>query len=88
MQATLQSSADFDRNVRNDLNVTYPNQLTSRRERVPWSPYLTPFDYFLWSSMKSIVYVTPVTSEEDLIARVHAAIENLTRQLLLNGSYV
>ena len=31
--------------------------------------------------MKSMVYGTPVTSEEDLIARVHGAIESLTRQL-------
>ena len=50
-----------------------------------WSPDLTPFDYFLWGSMKSVVYGTPVTSEEDLIARVHGVIESLTRQLHLLG---
>ena len=37
-------------------------------------------DYFLWCSMKALVYATPVTSEEDLIARVHGAIEILSRQ--------
>ena len=42
------------------------------------SPDLTPLDYFLWVSMKSMVNGTTVTSEEDLIARVHGAIENLT----------
>ena len=46
---------------------------------------LTPLDYFLWGSMKSMVYGTPVTSEEDLIARVHGAIESLTRQPHLLG---
>ena len=30
--------------------------------------------------MESMVYGTPVTSEENLIARVHGAIESLTRQ--------
>ena len=35
--------------------------------------------------MKSMVYGTPATSEEDLIVRVHGAIENLTRQLHLLG---
>ena len=32
---------------------------------VPWSPDLTPLDYFLWGNMKSMVYGNPVTSEED-----------------------
>ena len=30
--------------------------------------------------MKALVYAAPVTSEEDLIARVHGAIEILSRQ--------
>ena len=37
-------------------------------------------DHFLWGSMKALVYATPVTSEVDLIARVHGAIEILSRQ--------
>ena len=44
-----------------------------------------PFDYFLWGSMKSMVYITPVTSEEELIARVYGAIESLIRELHLLG---
>ena len=35
--------------------------------------------------MKSMVNGTPVTSEEDLIARVHGAIESVTRQPHLLG---
>ena len=72
----------------NHCNVAYPNQWIGRREQVPWaawSPDLTPLDYFLSYSMKSVVYGTPVTSQEDLIARVHGAIENLTRQPHLLG---
>ena len=43
-----------------------------------WSPDMTPLDYFLWGSMESMVYGAPVTSDKDLIARVHGAIESLT----------
>ena len=39
------------------------------------SPDLTPLDYFLWGHMKSLVYVTPVDSEEDLVAWVLAAVD-------------
>ena len=75
--------ADFDRNVRNHLNVTYPNQWIGRGGPVPWlarSPDLTPLDYFLWGSVNALVYATPVTSEEDLIAIIHGATEILSRQ--------
>ena len=60
--------------------ATYPKRWIGSWGPVPWpawSPDLTPLDYFLWVSMKSKVYGTPVTSEEDLIARVHGAIESL-----------
>ena len=76
---------NFDRNVRNHLNVTYPNRWIGRGGLVPWtarSPDLTPLVYFLWGSM---VYGTPVTSEENVSARVHGTIESLTRQLHLLG---
>ena len=38
---------------------------------------LTLLCYFLWGSMKSMVYGTSVTSEEDLFVRFHGAIESL-----------
>ena len=65
-----------------------PIQIGGRGGQIPWSPDLTPLDYFLWGSMKSVVYGSPLTSEGDLIARVHGAIENLTRQTALIGSCV
>ena len=55
---------------------------------IAWSPDLIPLNYFLWNSMKSMVYGTTVTSEDDLIARVYGAIESLTRQLNLLPSCV
>ena len=42
--------AHFGRNVRNHLNVAYPNRWIGRGGPVPWparSPDLTPLDYFL-----------------------------------------
>ena len=33
--------------------------------------------HFLWSSMKNMMYGTPVTSDDDFIARVHGAIKFL-----------
>ena len=62
-----------------------PNRWFGTGEPVPWptrSPDLTHLDYFLWGSMKNMVYYTSVTSEEDLIAQAHGAIESLTRQLI------
>ena len=44
------------------------------RRSVPWpalTPDLTPLDSFMWGGMKSVVYGTPVMSEEDLLAQVH-----------------
>ena len=74
--------------MRNLINVTYPNRWTGTGEPVPWpawSPDLTSLDYFLWGSMKSMVYGITVTSEEDLIGRVHGVIESLTKQPHLLG---
>ena len=82
--ATLWPSADFDRNVRNHVNVTYANRWIGRGGLIPWTawpPDLTTLHHFLWSSMQSMVYVTPATSEEDVIAQVHGAIESLTRHI-------
>ena len=55
--------------MRNYLNVTYPNRWIGIGGPVPW-PARSPDLTLLWSSMKSMVHVTQVTSEEDLIARV------------------
>ena len=61
---------------------TYPNRWIGRGGLVlwrAWPPDLTPLVYFLRNTMRSMVNDTLLTSEEDLIARVHGAIESLTR---------
>jgi len=49
-------------------------------------------DFFLWSHIKTLIYTSPVDSEEDLIARIveaattirqHPGIFEGTRQILL-----
>lgn len=50
--------------------------------RGPWrwparSPDLTPLDFYLWGTIKTIVYATPATSKEDLMNRVRAAFQQL-----------
>ena len=38
----------------------------------PRSPDLTPLDFFLWGHMKSVIFETPVNTQEELAARIVA----------------
>lgn len=70
--------AHFSLLVREHLNENFRGCWIGRGGPVAWparSPDLTPLDYFLWGHMKSLVYETPVESEEDLVARISAAAE-------------
>jgi hypothetical protein len=65
--------AHFSRDVRQHLDQTYPDAWIGRGGSINWparSPDLTPLDYFLWGHIKSLVYETPVDTEEDLVARI------------------
>lgn len=46
------------------------------------SPDLTPLDFFLWGFIKDKVYEVEVENEQDLIARLHAAVAEITPQML------
>ena len=62
----------FTRAVRGYLDRRFGQTWLDRGDPIDWparSPDLTPLDYFLWGHMKSLVYETPVDSEEDLLAR-------------------
>ena len=68
--------AHYDLNVRRFLDQQFPNRWIGRGGAVSWpprSPDLTPLDFFLWGHMKSLIYATPVESEEDLVARIAVA---------------
>ena len=58
---------------REELDDQFPNRWIGRGGPVSWptrSPDMTPLDFFLWGTMKDLVYATPVDSEEDLVARI------------------
>lgn len=65
--------AHYGNIVRDYLNLTFPNSWIGRIGPTPWparSPDVTPLDFFLWGTMKQLVYSSPVESEMDLVARV------------------
>lgn len=66
----------YSRVARETLNIKFPDRWIGRGGPVIWparSPDLNPLDFYLWGHMKSLVYATPVASEEDLIARIAVA---------------
>ncbi|GBN38054.1 hypothetical protein AVEN_196045-1 [Araneus ventricosus] len=65
--------AHFSIDVRNYLNDTFGARWIGRGGPVPCpplSPDLLSLDYFLWGHLKSLVYPTPVDSDEDPVARI------------------
>lgn len=72
----------FTLNVRNYLNEQYPNRWLGRGNDAPahWparSPDMTPMDYFLWGTLKSLVYSRPVDTEDELRRRIQTGIDAL-----------
>ncbi|PRD19029.1 UNVERIFIED_CONTAM: hypothetical protein NCL1_58654 [Trichonephila clavipes] len=68
--------AHFSRNVRNHLDTVYGQHWIGRGAPVPWpprSPELSCLDFFFSGHIKSLVYEGPVTSAEDLVARLSVA---------------
>ena len=70
----------FSRNVRNYLDAAYGLHWIGRGGPVLWpsrSPDLTCLDFFFWGHIKSMVYETPIESDEDLVARLSVAAGNV-----------
>jgi len=66
----------FSLNVRNHLAAVYGQHWIGRGGPVPWPPHfpdLTCLEFFFWGHIKSLVYESPFTSEEDLVARLSVA---------------
>lgn len=75
--------AHFAVNVRNHLNNAFPNSWIGRGGPIPWpprSPDLNPLDFGVWGFSKSLVYETPVDTEEELIARIQVAAYELQQK--------
>ncbi|GFV40875.1 uncharacterized protein TNCV_1637591 [Trichonephila clavipes] len=68
--------AHFSRNVRNHLDTIYGQHWIGRGGSVPWpprSPDLSCLDFFFSGHIKSLVYESPVTFAEDLVAHLSVA---------------
>lgn len=63
----------FDVNVRDYLDLTFPEQWIGRRGFIEWparSPDLFALDYFLWGYLKSKVYVNRPGNLQELSERI------------------
>lgn len=70
----------FSLAVREHLNQSYREHWIGRGGPVAWparSPDLTPLDFFLWGHVKSVVYITPVNTRDELIERIFSAFDEI-----------
>ena len=68
----------FHRNAPQYLNNAFSKRWMESNGPTAWppsSPDMTPFDFFLWGYLKSLIYKTPVESEMDLVARMDIVAE-------------
>jgi hypothetical protein len=72
------AAAHFTRQVWEHLTATYKDRWIGQGRPVAWPPRSldhTPLDFFLLGYMKTLIYSSPVDSEEDLIACLIEAAE-------------
>lgn len=76
----------WNRNVRNWLNTNLEGRWMGRMSpNMPWPPYspdLTPCDFFLWGHIKSQVYHTQPADLEELKQRIEDAFNNLPQDMV------
>jgi hypothetical protein len=72
--------------VRNYLTATFPNRWMGRGSpSYPWPPYspdLTPMDFFLWGFIKSRVFLTPIADKTELRLRIVQSFVDLPPDLV------
>jgi len=74
----------YTRHIGEYLNESLCNRWFGRGGPVAWlskSPNLTPFDYYLWGHMKTLVYETKVYSRAELRHRIFTAAEHIYNHL-------
>ena len=68
------------------LSEVFPERWMSRGSpNLPWPPYspdLTPCDFFLWSWIKSRVYREPIEDVDELIGRIEIAFQQLLQEMI------
>lgn len=80
----------YGRIVRDYLNQAFPDRWIGRASDTilwpPRSPDLTPLDFYLWGTLKNMVYANPINSREELIQKITEAAQYLkNRPAQLNG---
>ena len=71
--------------VREFLSETFGEQWIGRDGPMKWpprSPDLTPLDFFFWGFVKDIVYQSKVADIRDLVARIKAASQEISLDVL------
>jgi hypothetical protein len=71
--------------VRQFLEAEFPGRWIGTRGPVEWparSPDLTPPDFFLWGTLKNIIYKTTVNTRDDLRIRILNAFASLSRRAI------
>lgn len=76
MVSTRFSASNYDRCLRTHLSVSLDQRWIGRSGPVPGPhalPDLSRVDFFLWVTLKAVLYATPVESEMDKVAKVVCA---------------
>ncbi|EFN71217.1 hypothetical protein EAG_05969, partial [Camponotus floridanus] len=67
------ASAHFSAIVRNYLDQRFNERWIGRGSPIAWpprSPDLSLLDFFLWGHIKTLIYETPIETEQELVARI------------------
>ena len=85
----------FRKTVRQWLNQKFPERWMGREGSIaiptpftwpPYSPDLTPCDFFLWGHIKAIVYADGVPANlEELKQRIQQAFEEMPQEMVDNA---
>lgn len=71
--------------VRQTLNARFPNRWIGLGGPIPWPPYspdLTPCDFFLWGFIKDFVYARHPQNREHMIELIREAFRSVTVPML------
>ena len=83
--------AHFTAQVREYLDNSYPNKWIGRGGPVLWparSYDLIKMDFFLWGYIKELCFKSPLTTREDMCARIANAFTTITVQVLENAAII
>lgn len=73
---------------RDQLNIMFPGRWIGRGSPVcPWpprSPDLTCLDFYVWGTIKDLVYLTRPTTQEDMMDRIMRAFDSISVEELEN----